>query len=547
MKKLIAILISMVLIFGLVAACGEQDEPDTPPPVEQDVEQPPVDEEVEAPPVDEEIEAPTETVETHLQVVQPAMPANFDPALTNDVPSARAHALIYQTLVYQAEDLSIMPGLATSWEFIDAQTIIFQIREGVRFHNGNILTAEDVAFSLNRAGESPHTAAITSFIDEAVVLGEHEVKVTTEYPFAPMLRHFAHSASSIVNKEEVERVGDDEHAMNPVGTGPFRFYSQVAGDRFDLVRFDEFNSVVPGMPEGQLPVIERITFRIVPDPGVRTIELETGAAHIVAEVGATEVQRIRDHDDLIMYEIPNFSINTWLGFNNQNAPFDDIRVRQAIAYAIDIPTIVDVAWAGLGEVAQGPIPTTVPGALTFPVIEQNIERARELMEEAGLADGFSTNIWVNEGNAMRADAATMIQAQLRALNIDVQINIYEWGILLPATAAGEHDMSLMGWVTVTGDPDYGLYPVYHSANWGEAGNRNFYSNPRVDELLILGRTTTDNDQRMAYYAEAQELIMADLPLIPLWQASELHATRDNVSGFVVMPTAIMNLWMISIN
>ncbi|MCL2200465.1 MAG: ABC transporter substrate-binding protein [Oscillospiraceae bacterium] len=485
--------------------------------------------------------------ETHLLVVQPMAAANLDPSLTNDVPSARVFHLIYQTLVYQDADLNIIPGLATEWEFLDAQTVVFTLREGVRFHNGNILTADDVAFSLNRAGQSPHIAAITSFIYEVEVLNDNQVKLISEYPFAPMLSHLAHQAASIVNREEVERVGDEAHGQNPVGTGPFRFHNLVAGDRLELVRFEDFNSVVPGLPEGQLPAVEQITFRIVPEAGVRTIELETGSAHLLFDAAATEVARIREHNDLVMLEVPNLALNTWLGFNNQRAPFDDIRVRQAIAYAIDIESIVDVAWAGLGQVATGPIPTTIRGALEFPIIPQNIERARELMAEAGLADGFSTNVWVNEGNAMRADAATMIQAQLRALNIETQINIYEWGILLPATAAGEHDMSLMGWTSVTGDPDYGLFPVYHSSNWGDAGNRNFYSNPRVDELLDLGRTSSDDAVRMEAYREAQILIMEDLPLIPLWQSVELHASRNNIEGFTVTPSGVFPLWNVVIH
>jgi len=235
-----------------------------------------------------------------------------------------------------------------------------------------------------------------------------------------------------------------------------------------------------------------------------------------------------------------------LGFNVEREPFNDIRVRQAIAYALDIETIVDVAWAGVGMVATGPLPTTVPGAVTFPVIPVNIERAQELMAEAGLEDGFETDVWVNEGNAMRADAAVMIQAQLRALNIEVTINIYEWGVLLPATADGEHGMSLMGWTTATGDPDYGLYPLYHSDNWGAPGNRQFYSNPRVDELLDLGRMETDFAVRLEIYREAQELIMQDLPVIPLWQASELHATLGNIGGFSVTPTGSLPLWNVVI-
>jgi len=477
----------------------------------------------------------------HLQIVQPMMPTNLDPIMANEVPMSRANYLIFQTLVYQWEG-DIVPGLATSWEFLDPTTVVFTIREGVRFHDGSILTVDDVVFSINRASVAPAVGIITNMISEAVAISPNQVQITTQYPFAPILNHLAHTATSIVSREVVERLGEIGHTLYPVGTGPFRFHSRVAGDRFELVRFDDFNSVVPGLAPGRLPEVEHITFRIVPEGSIRTIELETGAAHIVVDVAAAEVARIRAHADLNMVEVPNWAVNTWLGFNNQRPPFNDVRVRQAIAYAIDIPAIVSVAWPGVGVVARGPLPSTVPGFVEFPIIPVNIDRARQLMAEAGFADGFAADVWTNEGNPMRADAAVMIQAQLRALNIETTVRIYEWGVLLPGTAAGEHNMSLMGWTTATGDPDYGLFPLYHSANWGEAGNRQFFHNPRVDQLLDQGRSETDTARRMAIYREAQELIIADLPLIPLWQSAELHAARNSIGGFYVTPSGSLPLW-----
>jgi peptide/nickel transport system substrate-binding protein len=544
-KKILCIILAICMMVAVVACATPEPpagEPD-PAPVPEATPEPDDNNDVE-----EEIIAPApdiDAVETHLMVVQPAMPANLDPSLTNDVPSARAHYLIYQTLVYQVGG-EIVPGLATSWEFVDAQTIVFTLREGVLFHDGSVLTADDVVFSLNRAANAPEIAMITDMIDEAVALSDNEVQITTLFPFTPILNHLAHSASSIVSREVVERLGDEGHSEAPVGTGPFMFYNLVAGDHFELVRFDDFNSVVPGLPEGQLPAVERITFRIVPDASVRTIELETGASHVLFDVGAVDVSRIAADPNLNMVEVPNFALNTYLGFNMNRAPLDDLRVRQAITYAIDIPTVVDVAWAGLGAVGTGPLPDTVWGYVSFPIIQQNIARAQELMAEAGLEDGFTADIWVNEGNQMRADAATMIQEQLRAINIDITIRIYEWATFLPDTAAGEHYMFTLGWTTVTGDPDYGLYPLYHSDNWGDPGNRTFFSDPRVDELLELGRMETDDAARLEIYREAQELIMEGLPMIPLWQASELHATLGNIAGFSVTPSGQIPLWNVVI-
>ena len=542
-NRIVALFIALVVVAAFAAACGTQDVEPAPVAGETAAEAPLA----ETPPAEVAETPPAEVSETHLIVVQPMLPTNMDPTLANEVPGARFHSLVYSTLVYQDANLNIIPGLAESWEFIDAQTIVFNLRQGVRFHNGNILTAEDVAFSLNRAGESSHVAVITGFIDEVTVIDDHTVQVRSEYPFAPILNHLAHQAASIVNAAHVQAVGDEAHgASYPVGTGPFMLYRFVTGDHFILERFDDFNSVKPGLALGQLPAVERITFRVVPEAGVRTIELETGAAHINLDTGTAEVARIREHPELNMFEIPDLSLNSWLGFNHTREPLNDIRVRQAIAYVLDLDTVVAVAWDGLGVRAQGPLATTVWGAQTFPTRQHNIERARELMAEAGLADGFTTSIWTNEGNPMRAEAATMIQHMLLALNIEASIHIYEWATLLPATAAGEHDMSIMGWVSVTGDPDYGLYPVFHSNNHGDAGNRNHFTNARVDELLILGRTNTDPDVRYEIYAEVQQIIMDELALLPMWQGANLHATVANVGGFNVSPAGIPSLWTVYI-
>ena len=535
MKKILALFLVMTFVFSLLAGCGPTDTPPPPPP-----QQGAGAGGAAPPPTGGDAQAPAG--ETHLQLVQPMMPTNFDPVLQSEVPASRAIALIYNTLVYQDENMNIVPGLASSWEFLDSQNVVFTIREGVRFHNGNILTAEDVVFSLNRAGNSPHVSAIMNFIQEAVALDDHTVQLTTYFPFAPMLAHLAHTASSIVNKAEVERIGDDAHGQAPVGTGPFRFHNHVAGDRFELVRFEEFNSVKPGLAPGQLPALEHLTFRIVPEPGVRTIELETGSAHVLIDVGATEVARIRDHAELTMFEIPNFAVNTWFGFNHGKEPFNDLRVRQAIAYALDIEAIVDVAWAGLGKVARGTLPTTVSGAQVFPIHPINVERARELMAEAGHPDGFTIDLWTNEGNAMRADAATMIQAQLRALNIETNIRIYEWGVLLPGTAAGEHHAWLGGWTTSTGEADYGLYPLFHTSNFGDAGNRFFYSNARVDYLIDFARSNTDWPTRYEAYREVQQILHDEMVHIPLWQAAELHAASNRIGGVDINAAGHLRLW-----
>ena len=490
---------------------------------------------------------PGEAGETTLILATASPPGALDPALENDQPTSRITRQIFQTLVYQDENMDIVPGLAESWEFIDERTVRFTLREGVRFHNGDILTAEDVVFSINRASVAPRVAIITQMIEEAIAVDARTVDVRTEFPFAPILSHLAHPATGIVNKAVVEALGDDGHAQAPVGTGPFMFYRLVAGDRVELVRFDDFNSVVPGLAPGQLPAMEHIIIRIIPEASVRAIEVEAGTAHLAYDLASSDLHRLAGVDTVNVHMIPTLSLGDYIGFNMLVEPFDDIRVRKAINYALDLETIIDVVYEGIGSPGVGPLTRTVWGANTdLEMWPFDIARARELMAEAGLEDGFSTTLMHNEGNPRRLAVAEIVQTQLRALNIDIAIRIYEMPVYLEMTAAGEHEMFILGWVSVTGDPDYGLWPTFHSTSFGAPGNRTFYANDRVDYLLEIGRTSSDPNARLAAYHEAQQIIRDEVPWIFLWQGSSLEASRADVRGFRPSPAGHHALWTVYI-
>ena len=538
MKKVPVLFVVLLLSVVLLTGCPTGDDPQPPagggttPPVGGTPPPPP----------------PPGAPETTLIIATATPPGPLDPALENSQPASRVTRQIFQTLVYQDSDLNIVPGLAESWEFIDASTIHFTIREGVLFHNGDVLTVDDVVFTLNRAAVAPRIAVITNMIESATAIDERTVEVRTEFPFAPILSHLAHPAAGIVSQSVIATVGDDAHALHPIGTGPFKFERMVAGDRVELVRFEDFNSHVPGLAPGQLPAIERIIFRIIPEASVRAIEVEAGTVHMGWNIAPDDMHRLMNIPGIQTFTEPNLSLQTYLGFNLNKAPFDDIRVRQAIAYAIDIEAIVQAVFQGLTSPATGPLATTVWGAnADLEMWPFDIVRARELMAEAGLADGFSTSIMFNEGNAARLAVAEILQAQLTALNIDVAIRIYEMPVYLNRTAEGEHEMFILGWVSVTGDPDYGLYPTFHSSSFGNPGNRTFYHNPRVDYLLDVGREATDPAVRLAAYHEAQQIIRDDVPWVFLTQGASDEAARADVRGFVSSPTGHFYLWTVYID
>jgi peptide/nickel transport system substrate-binding protein len=329
----------------------------------------------------------------------------------------------------------------------------------------------------------------------------------------------------MLNEEAVTASGDD-YGQNPVGTGPFKFVSWLNGDKIDLERNDDY--------WGELPKIKQVTFRNLSDNTTRTIELESGGVDIAYDIQPSDVNRVSDNADLQLQRDMNLS-TAYIGFNAVKEPYDNVLVRQAINYALDMDLIVEAVYQGVGEASRGPLgPNVWASNQDLVPYGYDVEKAKELMAEAGYADGFSTTIWTND-NQQRMDIAEIVQNQLREINIDAEVKVVEWGAYLDGTANGEHDMFILGWVTVTGDPDYGLYALFHSGQHGAAGNRTFYTNPRVDELLDQARVSADPEVRKAAYTEAQELIRDDAPWVFTWTGENLTGLHKSVRGFTQHP------------
>ncbi|MCL2874314.1 MAG: ABC transporter substrate-binding protein [Defluviitaleaceae bacterium] len=470
---------------------------------------------------------PTETTRTHLNWALGAMPPSLDSTMALDMPGSQVGKLIHQTLFTHDHNMEVVGLLATDWEFIDAQTLRVWIREGVRFHDGSPLTAEDVAWSLERAGRSPHVAMVANMIDSVTVEDEYQVLIELEIPFAAILSNLAHTSTSIKNRAAIESVGEEVHQFAPVGLGPFRVTEYVSGDRIELVRFDDF--------WGTAPVLESITVRAIPDGSMRAIELETGNIDLAYGILPADFNRLRNDPSVNVMSTFGWQAD-FIGFNLNRAPFDDVRVRQAILYAIDEEAMVEAALQGTSAPVNGPLSDLVWGSISaeLPGRPFNPERARELLAEAGLADGFSTSIWTNQ-NEVRIDMATILQSDLAMVGIDVDIEIIEWGAYLELTAAGEHDMFILGWVASTGDADYGLFPTHHSSAHGATGNRSFFANAEVDRLLEEGRAEIDPQRRLEIYAEAQRIIFEEAPMFYTHQSETLIGTSPDLRGLQLRP------------
>ena len=472
--------------------------------------------------------------------------SSLDPHGSNDVPSSNIQSNLYETLVNRDANGELVPGLAESWTQVDELTWEFKLKTGVTFHDGEAFNAEAVKASFDRLLD-PEVASPRAFLFEMVtevkVVDESTVQFVTEYPFSPLLAHLTHNGGSIISPKSIE---EDYAAMkadssvkagsvigtNPVGTGPFKFESWTPGTEIKLAKFEEY----AGTPVH----IDSVTFKVVPESATRVAELQSGFAHIIGAVEPGQVANVNSFDGASVLETASSSL-TYLGFNTEKEPFNDPKVRQAISKAIDRPTLIEGIYEGFGIPAISPL---APGIFGYTEdvtsMAYNIDEAKALLAEAGYADGFKTTIWTND-NPARQQVAIVLQEELKKLNIQAEIEVMEFGSYLEKTAAGEHDMFILGWSNPTGDADYGLYALFHSSQHGDPGNRSFYTSEKVDELLEKGRREADPTAREAIYKEALQLISDESPMAFVLHPYTLTGVSDKVSGFNVGTDSIYQL------
>ena len=475
------------------------------------------------------------SVKNKIVIAQGADAKSLDPHASNDAPSSKVSAQIYDRLFEQDLKMIPQPSLAESWTQINPKTIEIKLKKNVKFHNGEILKASDVKFTLDRMKKSPAVSHIIGAVEKIDVIDDNTVRISTKTPFGPLLSHLSHTASSILNEKAVTDSGDN-YGQFPIGTGPYKFESWTPGDRIILkANKDYFKGVTP---------IETVVFRSIVEGTNRTIGLETGEIDIAYDIEPMDVGRIQEDKNLNLISEPSLQM-AYIGFNMKKDIYKDKRVRQAIAYAINVDPIIQTVYQGQGEAANSPIgPLVVGYSEKAKGYEHNLEKAKKLMIEAGYPNGFTTKIWTND-SPQRRDMAIIVQDQLKAIGINVIIETLEWGAYLEGTSRGDHDMYLLSWVSVTGDADYGLYPLFSSTTHGGAGNRSFYSSAKVDELLEKARASSNLEERIALYDEAQIIIQEELPIMTVAYLKHNAGVNKSVKNFVLHPAGHHKLYGVS--
>jgi peptide/nickel transport system substrate-binding protein len=363
-------------------------------------------------------------------------------------------------------------------------------------------------------------------VDKIEVADDYTVILRTKEPDSSFLSHLTHwGGGCILNEKATEAAGED-FGSRPVGTGPYAFVEWQKGDHVTLKRFDGY--------WGAKPAIENVIVRTITEGTNRTIELEAKGVDIAYSILPIDISKVADNPALVLLRCPDTIVN-YLGFNLTHKPFDDIRVRQAIAHAINTPAIIRVVFRGVGNAATGPVS---PGVRYYSkdlkAIPYDMDKAKLLLKEAGLEKGFKTSILTAERKE-RVDIATIVQSELKKLGIEVEVNVLEWGAFQEKLKDRTHDMYLNSWTTAVPDPDYSVFGPFHSSQAKTGLNRSMVAVPGVDKLIEDGRRAPDGPEREKIYQELQWKLYDLLPWVFLQNGEQLVGAQKNVKGFTPDP------------
>jgi peptide/nickel transport system substrate-binding protein len=466
-------------------------------------------------------------------------PRTLIPVLASDSASSAVCALIFNGLIKYDKDLKLTGDLAEKWDVSeDGLEIIFYLRKGVKWQDGIPFTAKDVEFTykilIDPDTRTPYSGDF-EMVKSLDIIDDYTVRVVYKEAFSPGLSSWG---MNIMPEHLLkgEDLNSTKFSRNPIGTGPYKFKLWKTGERVELV----FN---PGYFEGR-PCIDKYIYRIIPDQATLFLELRSGGVDFTS---LTPLQFKRQTENKFFkknfqkFQYPSFGY-TYLGYNLKDARFSDIRVRQAINYAVDKEEIIRGVLFGLGKISTGPF---LPGSWAY---NENVkpkgydpEKAKALLKEAGWDDSdkdgildkngvkFSFTIITNQGNEQRRMTAEIIQRRLMEIGIDVKIKIIEWSSFVSEFIDKRRfDAVLLGW-SLSMDPD--MYDIWHSSKTKE-GEFNFvgYSNEEVDGLLLEGRKTFDITERSKIYNSIHEILYEEQPYLFLYVPEALPIVHSRFKG-----------------
>jgi peptide/nickel transport system substrate-binding protein len=468
---------------------------------------------------------------TDIVIALANSPVTMDPGVALDEASQKIQQLLFSSLLKIDDSLRVVPDLATRFEAPDPLTYVAEIPPGVRFHDGREMTAEDVAYTFRRFLDPRYVSG-----RKGAYRGLRAVDVVSRYSVAFRLTQPSVSFPINLVMSLVPAGAGPEMARAPVGSGPYRLAEFVPDDHVTLVPF--------ASAYGGAPANGGVTFKVVPDETMRGLELRKGSVDMVVnDLSPDLVAGLRSEPHLQIATAPGTDY-AYLGFNLRDPVLRDLRVRQAIGYAIDAASIVRYLRQGLAQSATGVLPP-MSWAYAADVFRftHDPAKARALLDEAGYPDAggahpaprLHLSLKTSTNEAYRLQAA-VIQQNLAEVGIALDVRSYEFSTLMADVLKGNVQMYTLQWVGVT-DPDM-LRRTFHSGQVPPGGfNRGYYRNAEVDRLIDEATAAVSEAERARLYQAAQRLIAADVPYVSLWDKTNVIVASADLSGIDITPTA----------
>ncbi|MBK3495816.1 ABC transporter substrate-binding protein [Viridibacillus sp. YIM B01967] len=470
---------------------------------------------------------------------------SLDPIAVTDGESYKVTQNLFETLInFGEQDTTLKPGLAKSWKAAkDGLSYTFELQEGIKFHDGTDFNAEAVVKNFERwmsgnAETRPYFASMfggfngdkAAVIKSVVADGDYKVVITLNRPQAPFLKNLAMVPFGIASPTAFEKDGK-KFGDNPVGTGPFKFVSWKRNDSVTIEKFANY------WQDG-LPKLDKIVFKTYPENSARLNALIKGEIDLADGINPSDATSIEDNADLQLFKRPSMNVG-YLGLTVTRPPFDNVKVRQAVNYAIDKQAIIDAFFEGQAEVAKNPMPPVISGYNEdVKGYDYDPAKAKALLKEAGY-DGKEIELWampvprpyMPDGQKV----AEAIQKNLADVGMKAKIVSYEWATYLEKAEKGEADAFLLGWTGDNGDADNFLYTLLDESNIG-SNNYTFFKNAETHELMLKAQTEVNEAKRNKLYKKAQEILSEEAPWVPLAHSTPLLAGRADVLNFWPHPT-----------
>lgn len=461
----------------------------------------------------------------------------LDPHNIIDAESSRIAKNVYETLIdYEKEGTDVVPKLATEWSTSeDGKIWTFQLRKDVKFHDGTTFDADAVVYNFNRMMDESHpqhhgefsipSRTIKGIVEEVQAIDTHTVEIRLSESNATFLPNIGITTFGMISPKALQEYGEDIN-QHPVGTGPFVYDSWKENDTLTLVKNEEYW-------ENDLPKLDKVIFKVIPDNSARLTALKNNEIDLMEGLNPTDLPEIDSNEQLQLFKRPSANLG-YLTFNNTKHPFDNVKVRQAISHAVDKQGIIDAFYGPFTIPAKNMMPPVIWGYNDeITDYDYNLDKAKKLLEEAGFPDGFETELWVMSTDRVYfpqpQKVAEAVKMNLKEIGIDVKIVTFEWATYLSKLMNGEHGFAAIGRLSENGDPDNFLYTMLYSTS---ASNLSRYANDKVDALLDLAQSSTDREERTAFYKEIQEIVHDDAPAIPLAYVESAMAGGKSVKGYI---------------